>query len=344
MIRGTVRVMDPYVPGEQPGDADVVKLNTNENPYPPSPAVAEALASFDPVRLRKYPDPGSSAIRKRLAGMFGCSPANTFVANGSDEVLALCSRVFVEDSGVIGYFVPSYSLYPVLARVRGIREAPLELDAGFRWHMPPGYDCDLFFLAYPNAPTGTAFPRDVIERFCDRTRGVVILDEAYVEFADGNLADLALSRPNVLVARTLSKSHSLAGLRLGYAVGPAELIGALDKVKDSYNVDSLAQHLGLAALSDSDHMRRNVTMVRGTRERLAAALKAAGHTVYPSSANFLWVRPSGVAAADLYAALKARRIFIRYFAGPRTGECVRITVGTDAEIDRLLEAMKEILA
>ena len=342
MIRRTVQGLAPYVPGEQPREKDVVKLNTNENPYPPSPAVAEALGRFDPARLRKYPDPASTALRLRLAGLFGCAPANTIVANGSDEILGLCTRAFAENDGLVGYFVPSYSLYPVLANIRGIRQAPLELDEEYRWSMPDGYDCDLFFLTHPNAPTGTAQPREAVAAFCGRTRGVVVIDEAYAEFADTNFVDLALSLPNVIVVRTLSKSYSLAGLRVGYAVGPVELIAALDKIKDSYNADALAQELALAALSDREYVLRNIERVRRSRERLAAALRGMGHRVYPSMANFLWVKPAGISAAGLQAALKARRIFIRHFPGPRTGMCVRITVGTDAEVDALLKAMEEL--
>jgi histidinol-phosphate aminotransferase len=300
------------------------------------------LKEFDAARLRRYPNPTSAAIRGLVAGMFRCDASNVLVANGSDELLSLCVRVFVENDGVVGYFVPSYSLYPVLAGVRGLKQAPLELDAEYRWRMPGDYDCDLFFLTHPNAPTGMVYPRATIEAFCGRTRGVVVIDEAYADFAGSNLVDLALSRPNVLVARTLSKSHSMAGLRLGFAIGPGPLIEALDKVKDSYNVDVLAQELGLAALTDTGHVARNVAMIRNTRERLAKALLAMGHRVYPSSANFLWVEPAGIGAAELQAKLRDRRIFIRHFPGRRTEECVRITVGTDDEVDTLLRAMEDM--
>ncbi|MBM4147632.1 MAG: histidinol-phosphate transaminase [Lentisphaerae bacterium] len=342
MIRRTVTGLAAYVPGEQPRDAGVTKLNTNENPYPPSPAVARALAAFDPARLRKYPDPVSGALRARLADLYSFSAGSVFVGNGSDEVLSLCVRVFVDDGGTVGYFNPSYSLYPVLADIRGIAKKPLELDADFGWAMPADYDCDLFFITYPNAPTGTVFPRARIEEFCDRTRGTVVIDEAYAEFADGDCLELARTRRNVLVARTLSKSYSLAGLRVGYALGPAELIGAMDKVRDSYNLDALSQEAALAALSDVDHMRRNAARVRATRQRMTAAIEAMGHRVWPSQANFIWAKPAGIAAQALYENLKARRIFVRYFAGPRTGDFVRITVGTDAEADVLLKAMEEL--
>ncbi|MCL1920833.1 MAG: histidinol-phosphate transaminase [Kiritimatiellaeota bacterium] len=339
-----IQALDAYTPGEQPKDAGIIKLNTNENPYPPSPRVAETLAAFDTARLRLYPDPVSAALRARLAEIHGCSPAQVFIGNGSDEILALCTRVFVENDGSVGYFVPSYSLYPVLADIRGVAHRPVALDADFGWRMPEGYGASLFFLANPNAPTSMAHDKATIAAFCASFGGVVLIDEAYADFADTHCMDLALApgNANTLVMRTFSKSFSLAGLRFGYAVGPAPLITALDKAKDSYNMDALAQSLALAALADLDAMRENVCRIRATRERLAAVLTQRGWRVCPSQTNFLFARPPDGNAQRVFEALKAAHIYVRYFPGTATGEHLRVTVGTDEQTDRLLEELSRI--
>ena len=342
LIRKSVQQMTGYTPGEQPSEAGFVKLNTNENPYPPSPQIARELAAMDVDRLRLYPDPVSLKLRQRIAALHGCRVSNVFAGNGSDEILALCTRAFVEDTGSIGYFNPSYSLYPVLADIRNVKRTPVELGKDFEWSMPADYRCSLFFLTYPNAPTGILYPKDKVRSFCRRFPGVVLIDEAYVNFSRENCMDLALKLGNVLVMRTLSKAYSLAGLRVGYVVGSETLIGALFKLKDSYNLDRISQQLALAALSDVPSMRRNVEKIKATRARLAAALTETGHRVYPSESNFLWVKPRGISAQSLFEVLKKQRILIRYFPGRRTGEFVRITVGTDAEVNKLMEAMRAL--
>jgi histidinol-phosphate aminotransferase len=341
LVRRSVRRLAAYAPGEQPAAGAFIKLNTNENPYPPSPRVAEALAGADAAALRLYPDPFSRRLRERIARLHGVSPQNVFAGNGADEVLALCTRAFVERGGSIGYFVPSYSLYPVLADIREVRKRPVELGAGFRWRMPRGYSCSLFFLTNPNAPTGMLYPRATVASFCRRFPGVVALDEAYVDFARGDCMDLARGLDNVLAVRTLSKAYSLAGLRVGYAVGSATLVGALFKLKDSYNIDALSQRLALAALSDVAHMRRNVARIRASRRRLSEALAGMGYTVYPSEANFVWAKPRGMPAAELFRRLRARKILVRHFDGPGTSGFVRVTVGTDREIRALVRAIEE---
>ncbi|MFC1452341.1 histidinol-phosphate transaminase [Verrucomicrobiota bacterium] len=343
-VRKSVQSLSGYAPGEQPLGGGVVKLNTNENPYPPSPRVAAALAELDAQRLRLYPDPVCAALRDEIARIHRCGPDRVFVGNGSDEVLALCTRAFVENEGSIGYFDPSYSLYPVLADIRGVRKCAVSLDENFglpaEETVPEeAVGCSLFFLANPNAPTGVLYPKEDVRRFCARGKGVVVIDEAYVDFASGDCADLALSMPNVLIARTLSKSYSLAGLRVGYAVGALELVEALTKIKDSYNLDMVSQVLALAALSDGAYMLENVERIRRTRRRLTAALSEMRYTVWPSETNFLWVRPAGVRAADLFRRLRERKILVRYFPGLRTGDFVRVTVGTDDEVDALLDAL-----
>ena len=342
LIRKSVQGMAGYVPGEQVAGDGIIKLNTNENPYPPAPGVERALRELDVEALRRYPNPVSTVLRERIAEIHGCPESHVFVGNGSDEVLALCTRAFVENDGAIGYFDPSYSLYPVLADIRDAEKRPVPLGDDFAWSMPDDYVASLFFLTSPNAPTGLLYPRDTVLGFCSRFPGVVVIDEAYVDFAAENCMDLAGEFGNVVVARSLSKSYSLAGLRVGYLVGPASLVEALVKLKDSYNLDAVSQAVSLAALQDIDYMRANVEKIKRTRARLSTALSGMGHTVYPSETNFVWIRPNGIAARSLFEQLRERRILIRYFEGERTGEYVRITVGTDAEIDKLLECISMV--
>jgi len=342
VIRKTVTNLEAYVPGEQLAGADVVKLNTNENPYPPSPAVAEALRDFDMDRLRRYPDPVSLRLREAIAERVGCRIENIFVGNGSDEILALCTRAFVENDGGIGYFVPSYSLYPVLADIRAVRRCETPLAPGFSWSEPRVDGCSLFFMTSPNAPTGMAWPRESVLKFCEEFEGVVVLDEAYADFAEHNFLDEAHTWRNILVMRTFSKAYSLAGLRVGFVVGPEALIEALFKIKDSYNLDAPAQALAEVAVRDQAGMRANRDRIVATRGRLAAALDAMGFEVYPSQTNFLWVKPSAVPARQLFQRLRERRILVRHFDGQLTGEYLRITVGTDQDVDILLAALRDL--
>lgn len=338
-IKRSVQAMTPYAPGEQPAGA-VVKLNTNENPYPPSPRVAEALRQIHPADLRRYPDPLSRELRQALARLHGCRTDQVFVGNGSDEVLSLATRAYVEDDGGIGYFDPSYSLYPVLAEARGVRHAGVRLDEAFQpvW---PAADCaSLFLVAHPNAPTGLPVARDGLAHFCRRFRGVVVVDQAYADFADESFDSLALSMPNVLSIRTFSKSYSLAGLRVGYALGATALIRGLFTLKDSYNVDLLAQRMALAAVSDVGWMHEQVKRICRTRNRLIGALRRLGWQVYDSAANFVWVKPVPAPADAVAACLREHNIVVRHFPGDRTGAFLRISIGTDAEIDRLLDVLQ----
>ncbi|MBP5227583.1 MAG: histidinol-phosphate transaminase [Kiritimatiellae bacterium] len=340
-----VQALEAYTPGEQPKAADVIKLNTNENPYPPSPKVAEAIRAFDPARLRLYPDPVFRALREKIAGIHGCTPEQVFIGNGSDEVLSLCTKAFAEvaaDDGTIGYFDPSYSLYPVLADIRDARRRPVPLGPGFAWHTPTDDAASLFFLTNPNAPTSLRYGKAEVAAFCRRFKGVVVIDEAYADFADETCMDLATDPANIntLVSRTLSKSFSLAGIRFGYLIGPADLIGAIYKIKDSYNMDMLTQVIGLAALSDLPYMRANAQRIRATRTRITGELRKRGWLVCDSQTNFLFARPPDGNAAAIFEALKAAHIYVRYFPGPLTGEYLRISIGTDEQMDTLLSRLE----
>ena len=347
-IAKSVRALTPYTPGEQPKDRSVIKLNTNENPYLPSPLVEKTLASFDLDRLRRYPDPVFTELREKIAERDGTVPARVFVGNGSDEVLTLAARAFVDDDEAIGSFDPSYSLYKTLAAIRNVPFVPSPLARDFTW-APPVTRADdapvaLFLLTNPNAPTSVRYPREQVAAFAKEFPGVVLVDEAYADFADDTCMPLAAAadNANVVVMRTLSKSFSLAGLRLGYCVGPEDLIEALYKVKDSYNVDALAQAVALAALADLPWMRRNAAKVQKTRDATADELRRRGWDVPPSQSNFLFAKPAHRPAAEIFEELRKRNIFVRYFPGPRTGERLRISVGTDADMDTLLAVLADL--
>lgn len=344
LVRESVRKLHAYVPGEQPAGENIIKLNTNENPYPPSPKVSAALRGMDAARLRMYPPPTSLVLRTRIAELHGCKVENVFAGNGSDEVLALCTRAFVENNGCIGSFDPSYSLYPVLADIRDVRHLPAPLGDGFTWREPSCEGCGLFFLTNPNAPTGMLFQKKDIIAFCESFKGVVLIDEAYVDFASEDCMELAIRYDNVLVSRTLSKSYSLAGLRVGYVVGAPALIGAMFKVKDSYNLDGIAQTLALAALNDVAYMQENVSLIIKQRQRLSTALLQMQFEVFPSQTNFIWTKPPvGLSAKTLLDKLRDNGILIRYFPQGELGHFVRITVGTENEMTALIEVVETIL-
>ena len=341
MIRASVLPLAPYVPGEQPKAKRLVKLNANENAYPPSPRVAEALRSFDAGSLRRYPDSDSATLRHHLARRYGCKADCVFVGNGSDEALRLAVHAFVRNAAHVGVFDPTYSLYQVLA---DIREAPLDKfplpdgDAALAALRLPDPVPDLFCLVNPNAPTGTMFGKDAVRAFARSIAPATLLvDETYVLFAGRDCLELALEEPNVVVSRSFSKAWSLAGLRVGVLVGSAENIGAICKIKDSYNVDALAQALAVAALSDPEWMRENVRKILATRDRFAGELRRRGWLVQDSHTNFLWVRPpEGATARGVLEKLRARGILVRHFPEPALEDRLRISIGTDAQMDEIL--------
>lgn len=342
-VRASLQSLHAYVPGEQPSGGRVLKLNTNENAYPPSPKVFEALGAITADTLRKYPDPIGRELCGAIAELHGVQPDQVLITNGSDEGLALCTRAFCEHGGRVGYLTPSYSLYPVLSAIAEMERVEYALSADFRWAMPEEVDVDLFFLTQPNAPTSLAMSREEIEQLLQRCPGILLVDEAYVDFADENMLSVLKDSDRVLISRSFSKSYSLAGIRMGYVLGPRPLIEALYKIKDSYNTDVLAQWIALAALRDQATMLSNVTAIRGARTRVTRELTKRGFEVLPSQTNFVFAKvPGGRDAETLFKMLRDRQVYTRYFPGKLTGEYLRITIGTDEQMDQFFAELDDL--
>lgn len=334
-----------YVHGDQPRGKGIVKINTNENAYPPSPKCAEVLKAFSTASLRIYPDAECTPLREAAAELHSTSPERIFVGNGSDEILSLAAKAFVENDESIASLDPSYSLYKTIADIRDVAWKG-HAEQGRRAITPDG-GTSLFLWTNPNAPTGTFTDPSVIKKFADGFPGVVIIDEAYADFAPGNCMHLATAADNrnIIVMRTFSKSYSLAGLRVGYAVGPEDLIGAMMKIKDSYNVDAIAQCVALAALRDRAWMLRNVKRIIRTREWFSKELADRGWNLTDSAANFVFARPPKPAtAAGVFEFLKDNSIFTRHFKTPATRSRIRFTIGTDAEMKKTLSAIDKYTA
>jgi histidinol-phosphate aminotransferase len=345
-IRPAIREMAGYAPGEQPREGGFVKLNTNENPYPPSPRVFEAIrAALTGDRLRLYPDPLATHFRQVAGRVLGLDPDMILAGNGSDDLLTILSRAFVGVGGLVVSPTPSYLLYATLASLQGARFAtvPYAEDGSLPEEWPAG-GSDLTFLANPNSPTGHCVSRSQVERLAATAGGPVVVDEAYADFADGDLLDLVLSGTrNVIVTRSFSKSYSLAGIRLGFAVAEPAVVRQLVKVKDSYNCDVLSLVAGAAALEDREYFQSVRQKVLATRKRLERELAALGFWVQPSQANFVWCRRADRPVRPVYEELKRRHILVRYMNYAGYGDGLRVSVGTDAEIDRLLDELKSIL-
>ncbi|MBN1343337.1 MAG: histidinol-phosphate transaminase [Phycisphaerae bacterium] len=344
-FRAHIEMLDGYVPGEQPSERDVVKLNTNENPYPPSPRVLEAVHSITGEQLRRYPHPMGQAFRQAAADVLGVRPEMVICGNGMDDLLNMVVRAFSGPEARLVYPSPTYTLYAVLAAI----EASLVTEVAFgpEYELPfddlVAADGRVTFLCNPNSPSGTFVPVERVAELARKVRGVLVVDEAYVDFADENCMRLASELPNVLVLRTLSKGYSLAGMRFGYGVGSPELIEGLVKVKDSYNVDAISIAAATAAMRDQEYARGNWERVRSERERLTGELTGLGFSVLPSQSNFLLASIADPTAESLYESLKARKILVRYFKQPRLDGSLRITVGTPKENDALLAALRELV-
>jgi histidinol-phosphate aminotransferase len=343
--RPNIERMHGYVPGEQPQVPGLIKLNTNENPYPPSPKVMAALRGALDDRLRLYPDPQGVALRQKIAARYGLDAGNVLIGNGCDDILNLAVRAFVGEGEKLAYFWPSYSLYPVLADSQGAQKIELPLDAVFQIKVPATLDgVKLLFITQPNAPSGVWLQTEGVKETIARCPGVVLLDEAYVDFAKETCLDFARQFPNVLVARTFSKSASLAGMRLGWVTGHRALIAALDKVKDSYNVNRLSQLAGEAAIEDVAYFEETVHKVKATRQRVLVQLIRWGFAVPPTQTNFLFAKPPlPVTAQQWFEGLRARKVLVRWWDADRIRDYARVSIGTDEEMDKFLEATHETI-
>ncbi len=390
LVRPLVRRLAPYTPGEQPKVKGLVKLNTNENPYPPSPRVLRIVRAAVDGRLRLYPNPTADMLRDKLARFYGCSADNIIVGNGSDELLEMAVRCFVEpmpwteslragfcrhtghvssvSRHIVQYFTPSYSLYPVLADMHGAVKNPVPLTSDFT--LPSvtellrgkiwDFNAALSFITTPNAPTGRGYPTSVLEALCRVQRGVVVLDEAYAEFANENALSLALRYPHVIVSRTFSKAYSLCFQRVGYFIGHPDLVHALHKIRDSYNVNGLGQLAAEATLDDIAYYRDKFAKIIRTRTALSQQLTALGFQVVPSQTNFVFAKPPQPAQAqhcatrnkrgqlrdakDWFNRLHEHKILIRWFDQPVVRDYLRITVGTPAQARYLMQVIRQILA
>ncbi len=340
--------LEPYVPGEQPRIPDLVKLNTNESPTGPSPRALAAIRAEAADSLRLYPDPRATALREALAAYHGVEPDQVFVGNGSDEVLAHAFAALLKQDRPLLFPDITYSFYPTYCRLFGIAYETPPLDDAMRINLadyagPAG----AIILANPNAPTGVALSRAEIAALLDAQPGIpVVIDEAYVDFGGESAIPLITAHPNLLVVQTFSKSRALAGLRVGYAVGDAGLIEALTRVKDSFNSYPLgrpAQAGAIAAVEDVLHFQAGLAAVVAGRARMTEGLVRLGFEVLPSAANFIFARHPGHAGGDLATALRERAVLVRHFSAPRIRDYLRITVGTEAQIDRLLAELAAIL-
>lgn len=345
-FRARIDALHPYLPGRQPPPGSrVIKLNTNENPYPPSPQALNALRQLDADRLRRYPHPFGDEIREAVADTLAVDPTWVLPGNGSDDLLTMLVRAVAGPGRPVVFPTPTYVLYRTLAE---IQEAPVvEVPFDDRFDLPVqalvAARGALTFVANPNSPSGTAASTERLSVLAGALDGLLVIDEAYVAFADDDALVLVRRHPNVVILRTLSKSHALAGLRLGFAIAQPALIEGLAKVKDSYNVCAVSARVGAAAIRDVAYTRRVVARIKASRTRLAAALETMGCRVWPSQTNFLLMRPPTGDAERVYRELDARGILVRYFGPAALSDSLRITVGTDEEQTVLLDTLHTIL-
>ncbi len=345
-LRPCIRDMAGYTPGEQPRAGTFLKLNTNENPYPPSPRVFEALsAALTGDQLRKYPDPVGTHFRQTAGRVLGVDPDSILIGNGSDDILTILTRAFVPEVGRVVSLTPSYLLYRTLTNLQGARFTTVTFADGWKLPYPwPVKFADLTFLANPNSPSGTTVSLAEIDLLRANMDGPIVVDEAYADFAENNALEMVKrGAKNVIVTRSFSKSYSLAGIRFGFAVADRELVAHLYKVKDSYNCDALSLVAAAAALEDQDYFRTVRDRIVATRGRMERDLMDLGFVVCPSQANFVWCQRTDWPVKPIYEELKNRNILVRYMNYEGYGDGLRISVGTDEEIDRLLAELKAIL-
>ena len=343
-----LRDVEPYVPGEQSKNKNIVKLNANENPYPPSPMVKKALESFDLSELKKYPNANATELKQALADYYNVGIENVFVGNGSDDVIAIAFQSFFNSDKPIVYPDLTYSFYPVWCRLFDISYKTYPVDDNFRINVEDYREANGgVVIPNPNAPTSIGEGLDFVERLMEYNRdSIVIIDEAYVDFGGVSSIELTKKYENLLVTGTFSKSRSLAGLRLGFAIGSKRLISVMEAVKNCYNsytVDSLAITMGSASIKDDEYFKDCCKKIINTRERVANEMRGLGFTVADSSTNFLFATRDDLSMKELFEYLKSKNVFIRYFNLPRIDNHVRISIGTDDEMDIFLSRLKEYL-
>lgn len=343
-----LRDIEPYVPGEQSKDRDIVKINANENPYPPSPKAVEALKNFDTDRLRFYPQANATALKQAIADFYGVKAENVFVGNGSDDVLALAFQAFFNGDKPIAYPDITYSFYPVWCRLLGIEYVNYPLDEDFRINVED-YKAENggVVIPNPNAPTSIGEGREFVERLMEYNQdSVVIIDEAYCDFGGVSSVPLISKYENLLVTGTFSKSRSLAGMRIGFAIGSKTLIDTLEAVKNSYNsytVDALSIAMGIEAMKDVEYFNETISKIIATRTRVTEELRLLGFEVLDSQTNFIMATHKDYDMKEMFEYLKENKIFIRYFNQPRINKYVRITIGTDEEMDKFLNGVKNFI-
>ena len=344
-VRPNVRAMHGYAPGEQPRLGErIIKLNTNENPFPPSPRVMAAIRDVPADALRRYPDPLATRFRDAAATVLNVRPTQILAGNGSDDILTIATRTFIPPGGRLAVCDPTYSLYPILAALETATTVGVPWLDG--WTLPSAAlldaDADAIYLPNPNAPSGTLVPPAAVAELAEWFGKLVLVDEAYVDFADETCLPLVAGHENIVISRSLSKGYGLAGLRFGYAVAQESVIAEMLKVKDSYNCDALSIAAAAAAIADQDHARASWNHVRRERGRLSEALAGLGFDVLPSQANFVLATAPDDAARHLYPALKRRGILVRWFDHDGLRDKLRITVGTCDETDALLRALRDL--
>lgn len=344
-FRPEIEATAGYVPGEQPQDGEFIKLNTNENPYPPSPAVVRALE--EALRqLRKYPDPMASEFRRRVGELLGVPPDWIMCGNGSDDILTIVTRAMVGEGQVVRLPYPSYILYKTLGELQGARTEEIHFNSD--WSLPAEFarkrdDLRIVFLATPNSPSGTVIPVEQVLEIAEQLPCPLLVDEAYADFADSNCMSLVARCEKIMVSRTLSKSYALAGLRFGYIVAQPQIIEQLVKVKDSYNCDSLAIAGATAAIADQAWLAENRAKILATRQRLVAEMRNLGFVTVDTQSNFTWNTHPRLPVRPMYEQLKRDRVLVRYMNYPGWGDGLRISVGTDAEVDACLERLRAIV-
>ena len=351
LIVSWVKELAPYVPGEQPQTQGWVKLNTNENPYPASPKIAESIQEQIDL-LRLYPEPTSQALRSAIAQQFDLLSDQVIIGNGSDNILDMITRSFV-GLGQAGHTVPSYSLYPVVVALSGgdLLNIPFEESMELPVDAIAKTPASVFFLTNPNAPTGVCFSLESIEAVLKKIKGILVVDEAYIDFGGQSAIPLLQSYDNLIVVQTFSKSYSLAGLRVGYALASPKIIQVLDRVRDAYNVDRIAQSIAQVAIEDRSHFEANCEKIIQTRSQSEAFLKSLDWFTYPSSANFLFTQPKDAqgatgpeVAVSLFEYLKSKHILVRYFGShPLTCSFLRVSIGTDNQMKTFNEGIESWL-